>query len=170
MAAARCFLSDAKPYPKQSSLTEEHEKDRMELHRAVLRGTGFYAWQTKHLHGPDTPSLTTDMAELSLDKSRLSARPLLSTNFLDTGDVIYDRVVIEKSAFPQDRDRLANYLKHRQCNVALLTGVSGPLTSSLGHPLFTLTTTDSPSSSLPVTERPMSWRASPLEPPRPSAR
>lgn len=137
MGAARCFLSDAKPYPKQSNLPDEQEKDRMELHRAMLRGTGFYAWQTKHLHGPDTPSLAIDTAELSLDdKPRLSPRPLLSTNFLDTGDAIYDRVGIEKSAFPQDRDRLTNYLRHRQCNVALLTAVSHALASSPGHPLL----------------------------------
>ena len=40
------------------------QADRMELHRAVMRGTGFFDWMTSP--GPVAPGLHQEMADLSL--------------------------------------------------------------------------------------------------------
>lgn len=102
-------------------------RDRLDLHRALMRGTGFYEWRTKDLTGDVMQGITPSMESFFWDSSaNLSFRPLPSVNFLKTGDEAFTRAGIEESAFPEDQPRLQSYMSDRPVGVALFTAVSFP--------------------------------------------
>ncbi|KAL2673660.1 hypothetical protein Neosp_012103 [[Neocosmospora] mangrovei] len=88
----------------------EEVVDRMDLHRALLRGHGFYNWMVK----PDPRS--TDAPP--------TLRALPSINFLDIEDKAYaDAIVAE--ALPQDQARFRGYLSNRPLGLGLITAGPG---------------------------------------------
>ncbi|RSL44165.1 hypothetical protein CEP54_014797 [Fusarium duplospermum] len=96
-------------------------KVRMELHRALLRGNGFYDWMTQ----PGPQDITQAMAAASLDdETAPTLRPLPSVNFLDIEDQAYaDAIVAE--ALPQDRSRFRGYLSNRPLGIGIITAGPG---------------------------------------------
>ncbi|KAB5543147.1 AAA domain-containing protein [Coniochaeta sp. 2T2.1] len=109
---ARMFLPDAKPTKLHLGNSDEELADPMDLHRALMRGTGFIEWRTKQLADASKPSA-------------LPLRPLPSVNFLDTGDEAYTQAVVEESVFPEDQKRFRTYLSGCPANVALFTAPPG---------------------------------------------
>ncbi|KAF5685137.1 ATP-dependent helicase [Fusarium circinatum] len=87
-------------------------KDRMDLHRSVLRGTGFYDWMTK-----------TD--------GNSKCRPLPTIDFLDIDDEIYVNAILEM-ALPKDRARFRSYLSNRPLGIGIITGTPGSGKTALG--------------------------------------
>ncbi|KAJ4256084.1 hypothetical protein NW762_009160 [Fusarium torreyae] len=83
----------------------EQVKDRMDLHRAVVRGAGFYDWMTK----------TNDAS---------AWRQVPTINFLDIGNQAYANSIINE-ALPQDRPRFRRYLRNRPLGISIITGGPG---------------------------------------------
>ncbi|KAF5545727.1 hypothetical protein FMEXI_5911 [Fusarium mexicanum] len=96
---------------EQQQLFDE-VKDRMDLHRSVLRGTGFYDWMTK-----------TD--------GNSKCRPLPTINFLDIDDETYVNAILE-IALPKDRARFRSYLSNRPLGIGIITGTPGSGKTALG--------------------------------------
>lgn len=93
-------------------------RDRMDLHRALLRGQGFYEWMSK----PAPRGIEEAMEAASLDATP-ALRPLPVINFLDGMDKkLADAIVAE--ALPQDQDRFRRYLEHRPLGLGIITAVS----------------------------------------------
>ncbi|KAJ4328076.1 hypothetical protein N0V84_001444 [Fusarium piperis] len=102
----------------------EKVQDRMNLHRALLRGTGFWDWMVirslQDLAGP--------LQAMNLDDAPPAPAPKLralpSTNFLDFEDEAYaDAIVTE--ALPQDRSRFRGYLSNRPFGLGMITAGPG---------------------------------------------
>ncbi|KAM0553141.1 hypothetical protein ACHAPJ_007428 [Fusarium lateritium] len=89
-------------------------KDRMDLHRAVMRGAGLFDWMTK-----------TDDAN--------AWRQLPTVSFLDIGNQAYANAIVNE-ALPQDRARFRRYLRNRPLGISIITGVSAILRTN-GQPL-----------------------------------
>ncbi|KAH8902443.1 hypothetical protein BR93DRAFT_887046, partial [Coniochaeta sp. PMI_546] len=128
--AASLFLPAAEPsnpgHGEHGDLTEEELHDRMDLHRALMRGTGFYEWRTRLPSCDTVQRATARMEHLSMNSStRLSLRHLPSVNFLATGDSKYTAAVVEAGALPEDRSRFEAYLTDRPAGLALLTAPPG---------------------------------------------
>ncbi|KAG4263006.1 hypothetical protein FPRO04_11722 [Fusarium proliferatum] len=87
-------------------------KDKMDLHRSVLRGAGFYDWMTK-----------TD--------STGKWRPLPTINILDIDDQTYVDAVLE-TVLLQDRARFTTYLSDRPLGIGIITGPPGAGKTSMG--------------------------------------
>lgn len=94
-------------------------KDRMDLHRALLRGQGFLGWMTKR----SPQSIETAAASLSLDNTTACLRPLPVVNFLDLPDPVHVEAIV-KEALPQDQDRLRGYLSSRPLGLGIIAAVS----------------------------------------------
>ncbi|KAF5567852.1 DNA helicase [Fusarium napiforme] len=86
---------------EQQQLFDE-VKDRMDLHRSVLRGAGFYDWMTK-----------TD--------GNSKRRPLPTIDLLDIDDETYANAILEM-ALPKDRARFRSYLSNRPLGIGIITG------------------------------------------------
>ncbi|KAL5602435.1 hypothetical protein FOBRF1_009968 [Fusarium oxysporum] len=94
-------------------------RDRMDLHRALLRGQGFYAWMAK----PAPRGIEEAMEAASLGDTP-ALRPLPVMNFLDGMDKKYaDAIVAE--ALPQDQERFRRYLEHRPLGLGIVTAGPG---------------------------------------------
>jgi hypothetical protein len=78
-------------------------KDKMDLHRSVLRGAGFYDWMTK-----------TD--------GNSKRRPLPTIDLFDIDDQTYANAILEM-ALPKDRARFRSYLSNRPLGIGIITGV-----------------------------------------------
>ncbi|KAI0883339.1 P-loop containing nucleoside triphosphate hydrolase protein [Annulohypoxylon maeteangense] len=118
--------------PRAIGLLESHEmgnearmkklvevEDKMDLHRALLRGNGFFQWMTR---SPAT-DVVTAMEAVSL-QSRPKFRPLPTVNFLETGDSQFiDSLMME--LLPEDRNRFRRYLSCRPLGLGLITAGPG---------------------------------------------
>lgn len=123
---AHCGLPEGEDGELKEVLSEEEQrrldevKVRMELHRALMRGNGFYDWMTQ----PGPQDITEAMAAASLDdKAAPTLRPLPSVNFLDIDDQAYADAIVEE-ALPQDRVRFRGYLSNRPLGIGIITAVS----------------------------------------------
>ncbi|PNP83871.1 hypothetical protein FNYG_02559 [Fusarium nygamai] len=87
-------------------------KDKMDLHRSVLRGAGFYDWMTK-----------TD--------GNSKRRPLPTIDLLDIDDETYANAILEM-ALPKDRARFRSYLSNRPLGIGIITGTPGSGKTALG--------------------------------------
>lgn len=104
-------------------------KDKMDLHRALLRGQGFLGWMTKR----PPQSIEAAAASLSLNETTARLRPLPVVNFLDLPDPAHAEAIV-KEALPQDEDRLRGYLSNRPLGVGIIAAVS-PYLSPLMYEL-----------------------------------
>ncbi|KAF4992306.1 hypothetical protein FDECE_13760 [Fusarium decemcellulare] len=108
------------------NLTNEQERllhevqDRMDLHRALLRGDGFYKWMVK----PVPRDVVEAHGDASLDDKAPKIRPLPRVNFLDLDDQAYADAIVEE-ALPTDRLRFRNYLSDRPLGLGLITAGPG---------------------------------------------
>ncbi|KAG5762797.1 hypothetical protein H9Q72_009101 [Fusarium xylarioides] len=83
-------------------------KDKMDLHRSVLRGAGFYDWMTN-------------------SASTSTWRSLPTVNLLDIDDQTYVNGIIQM-ALPKDRTRFRSYLSNRPLGIGLIAGPPGKTT------------------------------------------
>ena len=100
------------------------QADRMELHRAVMRGTGFYDWMTS----PVAPGLHQEMADLSLGTpapgtARPPLRQLPVVSFLAVDDERFAGAVLEE-LLPADRVPFRAYLENRPLGIGGVVAVS----------------------------------------------
>ncbi|KAM5344517.1 hypothetical protein ACJ41O_013053 [Fusarium nematophilum] len=95
----------------QQRLLQEVE-DRMDLHRAILRGEGFWNWMNKGAAGTAN------------DDAPPMLRPLPTINFLDIEDEAYADAIVEE-ALPQDRARFRRYLSDRPLGLGLIAAGPG---------------------------------------------
>ncbi|KAF4966905.1 hypothetical protein FSARC_5469 [Fusarium sarcochroum] len=84
----------------------------MDIHRAVVRGAGFYDWM-KNAH----------------DAGRWTQLPTL--DLLDIGDALYVSSII-REAIPQDRGRYRRYLSNRPLGISIIIGGPGSGKTTLG--------------------------------------
>ncbi|KAF5691881.1 DNA helicase [Fusarium denticulatum] len=87
-------------------------KDKMDLHRSVLRGAGFYDWMTK-----------TD--------GNSKRRPLPTIDLLDIDDETYANAILEM-VLPKDRARFRSYLSNRPLGIGIITGTPGSGKTAMG--------------------------------------
>ncbi|KAM0257022.1 hypothetical protein ACHAQJ_004617 [Trichoderma viride] len=113
-AARRTQLTDA----QRQNLTLL--KDRMDLHRALLRGNGFYDWMTKR----QTQSINKNVASLSSADTSVECRPLPVVNFLGKVDKTRADAIVNE-ALPEDRDRFRAYLSHRPLGLGIIAAGPG---------------------------------------------
>ncbi|KAF4415888.1 DNA helicase [Fusarium acutatum] len=118
-------LDDEKSMRLEADMSDKHKhiltevRDRMELHRALLRGQGFYDWMSK----PAPRGIEEAMEATSLGPTS-ALRPLPITNFLEGMDEKYaDAIVAE--ALPQDQARFRGYLEHRPLGLGIVTAGPG---------------------------------------------
>lgn len=111
---------------KRTPLTEEQSailakvKDNMELHRALVRGNGFYDWMVKK----PLDSIVDTMSSLSVADTASTCRPLPCVNFLDFRDKARAEAIVNE-ALPDDRNRFRAYLSKRPLGLGIIIGV-GP--------------------------------------------
>lgn len=107
--------------PVEETAEERAEReDRMELHRAVMRGRGFYDWMTRPTAQAD---LTQAMASLSVsDPATPVARPLPVVNLLAAQDQEYVDALLQE-ALPADRAPFREYLTSRILGIGIVTAV-----------------------------------------------
>jgi hypothetical protein len=103
------------------------EEDRMDLHRAVLRGKGFYDWMTRPAPALD---VTDAMASLQLDAASALVRPFPVANLWDVGDAEYADALIHE-ALPDDRVPFRQYLTARPLGIGIITALSSPSTTEI---------------------------------------
>lgn len=104
---------------EDQTLSTAQEEDRMDLHRALVRGTGFYEWMTK----AGLKSLPGTMEFTSPVDPPVHFRPLPVVNFLDIDDTAYADSIVEE-ALPHDRARFRVYLSSRPLGLGIISGVS----------------------------------------------
>ncbi|KAF4991590.1 hypothetical protein FGRMN_7709 [Fusarium graminum] len=104
-------------------LALDHAMFRMDVHRALLCGTGFFDLIVR-VKTPD--SLEERLAATNLDSSpgQYTVDELPFTNFLDIEDKAYVDCIIDE-ALPQDRARFRGYLSHRVLDLGLITAPPG---------------------------------------------
>lgn len=90
----------------------------MELHRALMRGKGFYEWMTRP---KQDISETSEVRSLS-DKPAANMRLLPKVNFLDVRDAKYADAIVDE-ALPEDRARFRRYLSDRPLGLGIITAV-----------------------------------------------
>ncbi|KAH6850200.1 hypothetical protein B0I37DRAFT_428198 [Chaetomium sp. MPI-CAGE-AT-0009] len=103
-----------------AGITEQD--DRMDLHRAVMRGQGFYDWMTR-------PTLNDDLVRVLASVSRSeprkpAARPLPTFDYLGSNDQSYVNALFEE-VVPGHRAPFCTYLKNRTLGIGTISG--GPI-------------------------------------------
>ncbi|KAG7135392.1 putative ATP-dependent helicase like protein [Verticillium longisporum] len=102
--------------------------DRMELHRAVLRGKGFFEWMVKPAPVEDNTGLAGNLAAMGLENAPrpevTKRRQLPIVNFLNIPDGRYVDALLEE-ALPQDRSRYRRYLSECQLGIGVMTAGPG---------------------------------------------
>ncbi|KAL7809835.1 P-loop containing nucleoside triphosphate hydrolase protein [Trichoderma aethiopicum] len=120
------------PARRQQALKDEEKanlalvmaqlRDRMELHRALVRGNGFYDWMTKK---DGTGSIFDATSSLSLADTDVTCRRLPCVNFLEFGDTVRADAIVNE-ALPIDRARFRAYLSNRPLGLGIIA--AGPHT------------------------------------------
>ncbi|EAQ90943.1 predicted protein [Chaetomium globosum CBS 148.51] len=120
VSSACLYLPDAKPtrvLPYQPSTAELAEReDTMALHRAVMRGQGFYDWMTR-------PVYTMASASTKVTPMR-TARPLPVADFLARADKAYINALFEE-VLPSDRGPFHECLRNRTLGIGLIIAPPG---------------------------------------------
>lgn len=111
-------------------------KTKMQLHRGLLRGNGFYWFMAGKQPSVGDQDVTDAMGALSVSSAVPALRPLPVVNFLDMNDKAYEDAVVEE-ALPADRQRFRAYLSTRPLGVGIITAVSS-LTVSLPSSLISI--------------------------------
>lgn len=96
-------------------------KNRMNLHRALVRGNGFYDWMTKD--APQTLDECKAFSSLAGSEAIIKYRALPVVNFLDFGDDARADAIVNE-ALPEDRDRFRAYLSSRPLGLGIIAAVS----------------------------------------------
>ncbi|RNJ60102.1 hypothetical protein D7B24_000299 [Verticillium nonalfalfae] len=101
--------------------SKEEAADKMSLHRAVMRGTGFWDW----MRGIDpATNITSGLAATPPKRQPLpKLRELPVVDFVDIDDVDYVNALLHE-ALPTDRVRFKGYLSHRPLGLGMMTAVS----------------------------------------------
>ncbi|KAF5670263.1 DNA helicase [Fusarium circinatum] len=112
------------PPHKMSSagrLALDHVKFRMEIHRALLRGSGFYSALV-----PQFPEATIEAVGAQIQDLNLydKMQELPRTNFLNFEDKEYAKCIVEE-ALPDDRERFKAYLSDRPLDLGLIASPAG---------------------------------------------
>lgn len=113
------ILDPAKMSTEQK-LALDHVLTRMDIHRALLRGNGFY-----EVLVPQIPEATVEAIGAQLQDLNLleQMKELPRTNFLDIEDKEYAECIVQE-ALPHDRDRFRAYLSDRPLDLGLISSVS----------------------------------------------
>lgn len=77
----------------EQTRTQAVVKDRMELHRALVCGTGFYSWMTKA--GPTDIASALNVATHHGSTKNIRALPTI--NFLDLGNDRYSNAIVDEA-------------------------------------------------------------------------
>lgn len=97
------------------------QADRMDLHRAVMRGNGFYDWMTRPVMKGEVAEA---MASLRLDELTSPAvRPLPVVNLLAIDNGKYVDTSLHE-VLPEDRVPFLQYLSNRILGIGIITAVS----------------------------------------------
>lgn len=120
------FAPDAEPLSLLAQNTDNVDnldmKVKMELHRALLRGNGFYQFMAANPAVTGADEVTTTMESRRLDdKDPTKLRQLPIFDLLGSGK--YADAVVQE-ALPADRQRFRAYLSKRLLGVAIITAVS----------------------------------------------
>ncbi|EKJ69275.1 hypothetical protein FPSE_10528 [Fusarium pseudograminearum CS3096] len=108
---------------KRDLLAKVH--DRMDLHRALLRGQGFYQWMSK----PAPRDIVEAMEAMMLRDAPATLRPLPVVNFLEGVDKEYADAIVDE-ALPSDHKRLCAYLEYRPLGLGIATSCPGSSTTT----------------------------------------
>ncbi|RXG43020.1 hypothetical protein VDGE_06157 [Verticillium dahliae] len=102
--------------------SKEETADKMSLHRAVMRGTGFWDW----MRGIDPAiNMTSGLVAMSMTRQPLpKLRELPVVNFLDIDDANYVNALLHE-ALPKDQVSLKGYLSHRPLGLGMITAGPG---------------------------------------------
>ncbi|KAL9945575.1 hypothetical protein ACHAQF_007631 [Verticillium nonalfalfae] len=102
--------------------SKEEAADKMSLHRAVMRGTGFWDW----MRGIDpATNITSGLAATPPKRQPLpKLRELPVVDFVDIDDVDYVNALLHE-ALPTDRVRFKGYLSHRPLGLGMMTAGPG---------------------------------------------
>ncbi|PTB73133.1 hypothetical protein M440DRAFT_1362307 [Trichoderma longibrachiatum ATCC 18648] len=115
-AKAQQALKDKEP--ANQAQVEAQLRDRMELHRAIVRGNGFYDCMVK----TDAPRCIVEAtSSLSLVGTDVLFRRLPCVNFLEFGDSVRAEAIVNE-ALPHDRDRFRAYLSNRPLGFGIIAG------------------------------------------------
>ncbi|KAK4184092.1 hypothetical protein QBC35DRAFT_477596 [Podospora australis] len=112
--AVESFVKDAEPRPpseKSKSLPS-----KMALHRAIMRGTGFWSTLTEH-----EGTRSNSPGDITLAGPRL--RPLPRVDYLGISDSVLRNAIIQE-ALPDDRARAEKYASNCVLGVNLITAPS----------------------------------------------
>ncbi|KAK4155741.1 P-loop containing nucleoside triphosphate hydrolase protein [Chaetomidium leptoderma] len=100
------------------------QDDRMELHRAIMRGKGFYDWMTRPAVKDDIVQAMASVPTGQPAPVPAFVRPLPVVNLLAVQDQRYVDALLEE-ALPADRAPFREYLRHRTLGVGILIAAPG---------------------------------------------
>ncbi|KAK4150791.1 P-loop containing nucleoside triphosphate hydrolase protein [Chaetomidium leptoderma] len=126
--AAACHLLPTAGPTNNTGVTGRELAERMELHRTLMRGSGFYNWMTNTNQAPvpepEEPSVEQALANRTLDQQPPPVRTLPVVNLLDVPDDKYTRALLEE-ALPRDRAPFSQYLSRRHLGLGIITAPPG---------------------------------------------
>ncbi|KAH6854725.1 P-loop containing nucleoside triphosphate hydrolase protein [Chaetomium sp. MPI-CAGE-AT-0009] len=144
--AIGAFRPSAEPTNKAAAAEYKGDleiADRMDLHRALMRGNGFYEWMTgASPGGVEGPAIEDAMAQLALDQQPPPStplpplgslppsplprplRPLPVVNLLDIPEDKHVGALLEE-ALPHDREPFRRYMSSRSLGVGIITAAPG---------------------------------------------
>lgn len=126
------FLPAAEPtqplpgYKKQGNPVPSELQDKMQLHRALLRGNGFYSWMTANASNPSpsTPDITEELTSITpADKGKAIVRSLPVVNYFRLNDDAFTTAIVQE-ALPADQKRFKEYMSNRVLGLGIITAVS----------------------------------------------
>ncbi|KAK4149095.1 P-loop containing nucleoside triphosphate hydrolase protein [Chaetomidium leptoderma] len=104
------------------SAQETQQQDQMDLHRAVMRGQGFYDWMTRPAANV---GLIQARASASINEPPTrTARPPPVVNFLAIRDQAYIDALLEE-VLPVDRAPFREYMVNRFLGIGIVTAAPG---------------------------------------------
>ncbi|EMT60933.1 Regulator of nonsense transcripts 1 like protein [Fusarium odoratissimum] len=113
-------MMDEKDMTDQQKFVLSQVRDWMALHRALLRGEGFYEWMSKPAPRPIEEALEA----MTIEDAAPTLRSLPVVNFLEDADEAYANAIVDE-ALPQDRDRFRYYLENRPLGLGIITAGPG---------------------------------------------
>ncbi|KAG5793069.1 hypothetical protein H9Q69_007878 [Fusarium xylarioides] len=105
----------------EQKLALDHVLTRMDIHRALLRGNGFYEVMVPQLPEATVEAIGAGLQDLDL-LDRMKELP--RTNFLDIEDKKYAECIVQE-ALPHDRERFRAYLSDRSLDLGLISSPAG---------------------------------------------
>lgn len=105
-------------------------KETMDLHRALMRGSGFFDWMTRPTSDIVEVMAVTSLQDTTTPTPKLRDLPVI--NFLQIDDDKFVDALIDE-ALPQDRARFRQYLSNRALGLGIVTAVSYKAQQSRTH-------------------------------------